>query len=91
MVYHVLQAHIPSHSNKVGVLTAPGSPSEMNLSPLPPPTVLSSVHEVHMFHCFSPVISHVHLLWELVLTAEPIVVMSGSPTTCSRMVQALVR
>ncbi|XP_023722839.1 protein DENND6A isoform X3 [Cryptotermes secundus] len=86
----VLQAHIPSHSNKVGPVTAPGSPSEMNLSPVPPPTVLSSVHEVHMFHCFSPVISHVHLLWELVLTAEPIVVMSGSPTTCSRMVQALV-
>ena len=75
----------------MGVTAVAGSTSDMNLSPLPTPTVLSSVHEVHMFHCFSPVISHVHLLWELVLTAEPIVVMAGSPTTCSEMVQALVR
>lgn len=75
----------------MGVPAIPGSLSEMNLSPSPTPTVLSSVHEVHIFRCFLPVISHVHLLWELVLTAEPIVVMAGSPATCSEMVQALVR
>ncbi|KAJ9584820.1 hypothetical protein L9F63_020841 [Diploptera punctata] len=85
----VLQAQIPCQGNKVGVAATLGS-TEVNLAPLPPPTVLSSVHEVNMFRCFAPVISHVHLLWELVLTAEPIVVMAGSPTTCSEMVQALV-
>ncbi|XP_066995986.2 protein DENND6A [Anabrus simplex] len=89
---NVLQAHIPSQSNKVGLSVITGTPSV----PCPPslqlplPTVLRSVHEVNMFQCFAPVISHMHLLWELVLTAEPIVVMASSPTTCSEMVQALV-
>lgn len=90
----VLQAQIPSQSSKAGVQTLPGSPSKQlpSLSPLPAstPTILPSVHEVNMFRCFSPVISHIHLLWELVLTAEPIVVMAASPTMCSEMVQALV-
>ncbi|KAF4532616.1 hypothetical protein B566_EDAN011529 [Ephemera danica] len=85
-------AYIPSQSNKVGV--SPGSPSKAGCtslsSQLPAPTVLSSVHEVNMFRCFSPIISHVHLLWELVLTAEPIVVMASSPTICSEMVHSLV-
>ncbi|PSN53146.1 Protein DENND6B [Blattella germanica] len=70
----VLQAQIPCQTSSLS-------------SPTP---LMSSVHQVHMFRCFAPVISHVHLLWELVLTAEPIVVMAGSPTTCSEMVQALV-
>lgn len=48
-------------------------------------------HEVNLFNCFSGVMSHIHLLWELVLTAEPLVVMASLPTTCSDMVQALVR
>ncbi len=31
------------------------------------------------------------MLWELVLTGEPIVVMAALPTVCSNTVQALVR
>lgn len=84
---NVLQAHIPSQSNKVGLAAALGSPSQSSLIP----TVLSSVYEVHLFQCFLPVISHIHLLWELILTAEPLVVMASSPSTCSEMVQALIR
>ncbi|KAK7874564.1 hypothetical protein R5R35_013134 [Gryllus longicercus] len=91
---NVLQAQIPSHSSKVGVQAAASPSKQVPSSPLPPPvsapTILPSVHEVHMFRCFAPVISHIHLLWELVLTAEPIVVMASSPTMCSEMVQALV-
>lgn len=63
--------------------------------PLPPathtPIVLSSVHEIDIFRSLCTVLSYTHLLWELVLTAEPIVVMATSPSDCSHMVQSLIR
>lgn len=55
------------------------------------PIVLSSVNEIDIFRSISAVLPYTHLLWELVLTAEPIVVMSTSPSDCSHMVQALMR
>ena len=55
------------------------------------PNVLSSVHEIDIFNSLYSVMSHIHLLWELILTSEPIVVMAASPTDCSHMVQSLVR
>lgn len=57
--------------------------------PVLPPLVLSSLHEIDMFKSLYSVMTHINLLWELVLTAEPIVVMGASPTDCSSMVQAL--
>ena len=36
-----------------------------------------------------PVVEHIHSLWELVLTAEPLVVMAPTPTLCSATVQHL--
>ncbi|XP_008475725.1 protein DENND6A-like [Diaphorina citri] len=42
------------------------------------------------FHKFSSLFSHVHLLWELVLTCEPIIVMTSSPVISSQMVYFLV-
>ncbi|XP_049805952.1 protein DENND6B [Schistocerca nitens] len=86
----VLQAYIPVQSKKPCSVVPSGSPPRMNSLVQPPPTVLRSIHEVNLFRCFSPVVSHVLLLWELVLTGEPIVVMASSPSTCSEMVQALV-
>lgn len=56
-----------------------------------PPQLLSSVQDVDLFQSLGCVLAHVHLLWELVLTAEPIVVMATSPADCSAMVQALTR
>ncbi|XP_015599764.1 protein DENND6A isoform X2 [Cephus cinctus] len=50
---------------------------------------LTSAYESDMFRSLASVVSHVHLLWELVLLSEPIVVMASSPTICSEMVQAL--
>lgn len=55
------------------------------------PTILASVSDTNMFDILAPVLSHVHLLWELVLTAEPLVIMATSPTNCSEMVVALTR
>lgn len=55
------------------------------------PIVLSSVTEIDIFRSLYAVLSYTHLLWELVLTAEPIVVMATSPSDCSHMVQSLMR
>lgn len=55
------------------------------------PIVLSSVTEIDIFRSLYTVISYTHLLWELVLTAEPIVIMATSPSDCSHMVQSLMR
>jgi len=81
------QTQIPSKSSS---LVSPGSPSKVVVQ-APSPTVLLSVHEINLFKNFCPVLSHVHLLWELVLTAEPIIVMAPSPTVCSDMVYSLIR
>lgn len=62
-----------------------------SIPPLVQPQLLGSVQDVDLFRSLGCVLSHVHLLWELVLIAEPIVVMASSPTDCSAMVQALTR
>ncbi|XP_055857849.1 protein DENND6A [Episyrphus balteatus] len=51
---------------------------------------ISSVSEIDVFRSLSCVISNVYTLWELVLTAEPIVVIGSSPADTSHMVQSLV-
>lgn len=53
--------------------------------------VLSSVNEIDIFRSLCSVLPYTHMLWELVLTAEPIVVMASSPNDCSHMVQTLSR
>lgn len=50
---------------------------------------LLSAHETDLFATLQPVLDHLHMLWELVLTAEPIVVIATVPTDCSAMVHAL--
>lgn len=51
--------------------------------------VLSSVHELDLFRCFQPVLTHVQTLWELMLLGEPLVVLAPSPDVSSEMVLAL--
>ncbi|XP_037282196.1 protein DENND6B isoform X2 [Rhipicephalus microplus] len=77
-----LEARIPPLQ---GLGSTLGSPSvQPGLDPVP------SVHEVDLFRCLMPLLSHIQLLWELVLVAEPIVVMAPSPAVCSDTVLALV-
>ncbi|XP_066585732.1 protein DENND6A-like [Prorops nasuta] len=52
--------------------------------------ILTSAYEGNIFRSLASVLNYIHLLWELVLLCEPIVVIAGSPTVCSEMVQALV-
>ena len=42
-----------------------------------------------LFSVMSPLLDHLHTLWELSLTAEPLVVQAASPAQCSATVQAL--
>ncbi|XP_070559229.1 protein DENND6A-like isoform X2 [Ptychodera flava] len=85
----VLQVRIPSKQEK-----APSQSQIKKTTPLSPgsapPIIIPSVNEVEVFKCFQPVLPHIQLLWELILTNEPIVVMAPSPTICSDTVQALV-
>ncbi|KAF5284781.1 hypothetical protein FQA39_LY04506 [Lamprigera yunnana] len=52
---------------------------------------ISFTDDLDLFVILQPVLSHIHLLWELVLTSEPLVVMASSPTNCSAMVLALTK
>lgn len=53
--------------------------------------IQTTVEDLNLFEIFLPVLSHLDMLWELVITAEPLVIMASSPTSCSAMVLALTR
>ncbi|XP_050314478.1 protein DENND6A [Anthonomus grandis grandis] len=74
----VFQTYIPDHTTLRG--------NEIGEN-----KVLTKIDDLNLFELFKPVLSHIHLLWELVITSEPIVVMASSPTNCSLMVLALTR
>ncbi|CAN7989094.1 unnamed protein product [Ixodes hexagonus] len=82
----VVQARIPTLQGLGRPLAPPPSSAPQGglIDPLP------SVHEADLFRCLLPMLSHVQLLWELVLVAEPVVVMASSPAVCSETVHALV-
>lgn len=83
----LFQTYIPNHYRKLSVSdVASNSTLRKDSDQF---LVLTSVYEDNIFQSLAVVVTHIHLLWELVLLAEPIVVMASSPTMCSRMVQAL--
>ena len=51
--------------------------------------LLPAFETIDLFLCLLPVIEHAHALWELILTAEPLVVMASNPALCSSTVQYL--
>ncbi|KAM9673632.1 protein DENND6B isoform 2-T2 [Trichechus inunguis] len=82
----VVQVHIPTRVDQPES-SPPKQCSQENL--LPAPVVLTSVHELDLFRCLQPVLTHVQTLWELMLLGEPLVVLAPSPTVSSEMVLAL--
>lgn len=52
--------------------------------------VISSINELELFQSLGFTIDNLFTLWELVISAEPIVVFGTSPADCSHMVQCLV-
>nr|XP_046235664.1 protein DENND6B isoform X1 [Scatophagus argus] len=84
----VFQVRIPSKTDKPGGSPVRQTPRE----DLPPaPTLLPSIHELDLFKCFQSVLIHLHILWELMLLGEPLVIMAPSPTVSSETVLALIR
>nr|XP_006976206.1 protein DENND6B isoform X2 [Peromyscus maniculatus bairdii] len=82
----VIQVRIPSRVDKLES-NPPKQCDQENL--LPAPVVLASVHELDLFRCFRPVLTHVQTLWELMLLGEPLVVLAPSPDVSSELVLAL--
>ncbi|XP_054163497.1 protein DENND6A-like [Oppia nitens] len=64
------------------------SSSQQSLTPYP--LVIPSVYELNIYKSLASIITHVQLLWELILTCEPITVMASTPDVCSETVQSLV-
>lgn len=88
---HLFQVHLPSLSTRSvesGCETVSLFPNQVG-GDLFLPTTLGSFETVDLFTCLMPVVEHMHTLWELVLTAEPLVVMAPTPTLCSATVQHL--
>ena len=84
-----MQVRIPTKHDKIGTWFAlegqsspPHSPSSL--------IGMGTYGDRDSFRLLFPILTQVHLLWELVLTAEPLVVMASTPGTCSEMVQALI-
>ncbi|XP_046841113.1 protein DENND6A-like, partial [Xenia sp. Carnegie-2017] len=88
----LIQVHLPSGKDKPGTILSPSSSLE-NTNAIPAPPIQISIpllKETDMYRCISPVLNSIHLLWELVLLNEPIVVMAPSPSLCSDVVQTLI-
>ena len=66
------------------------SPSSSQTSLNPYPIVIPSVYELNIYKSFASIVTHIQLLWELILTCEPITVMAPTPDVCSETVQSLV-
>jgi hypothetical protein len=53
------------------------------------PRLIPFVHDVNTYQALSSVLTHIQLLWELILLNEPIAILGTFPTNCSQTVQAL--
>lgn len=73
----LLHTRLPSTADKAGLL----APTPCLSVPVP--------NQVQVFGVLSGLVYQLHLLWELVLTAEPVVVMAATPTTAANTVHAL--
>lgn len=76
------QVQIPSENSQYNVTSLLSSASV--------PDVVPSLHLNNLYGCLGDCVYQVHVLWELVLIGEPVVVMAWSPEVCSQLVQALV-
>lgn len=83
------QTYIPNHAFK----TVAPNVAATDCAPAKAATarslILTSAYDGDMYKTLSSIVAHVHLLWELVLLSEPIVVMASSPTRSSEIVHTL--
>lgn len=53
------------------------------------PRLIPFVYDVNTYQSLLSVITHIQILWELILLNEPIAIIGNFPTKCSQTVQAL--
>ncbi|XP_017768468.1 PREDICTED: protein DENND6B isoform X2 [Nicrophorus vespilloides] len=85
----VFQTFIPHQRNSTSLILQLAGLNEVATSS--ENQIQASVEDLNLFDIFQPVLSHIDMLWELVITAEPLIVMASSPNHCSLMVLALTR
>jgi len=80
----LIELHIPSSTARSG----DSSCETVTVSSSAPMSPLSLL-DTELFLVLLPMLEHLHILWELSLSAEPLVVQAPSPAQCSATVQAL--
>lgn len=100
MLNVIFQIHVPHKSenftnssiNEISSsqLTLSASSSSLSSKSNTPLVVIPSIYEVNIFRSLLPIISHIQLVWELVLTCEPLIVMAPTPDVSSEVVQTLI-
>ncbi|XP_043659658.1 protein DENND6B isoform X2 [Drosophila teissieri] len=90
--YQICIPRTSSSSRKSTAAEGVGSAGETPpaMAACPAAKVLASVNEIELFRSLDFVMEQLYTLWELVITAEPIVVVGTSPADCSHMVQTLL-
>lgn len=81
-----LTYHVPFSSSTPHII----DPSTRVLAFTPRDQVVSNLQSVNIYSVFRAMPTKLWLLWELVLTGEPILLVSPSPTQCSDAVIGLV-
>lgn len=89
LYFFILQTYIPNQKNASNLSLQLASTNEVPTST--ENQIQTPVDDLNLFEILQPILSHVDMLWELVITAEPLIVMASSPTYCSSMVLALIR
>lgn len=82
----LVQVRLPTKSDKPGDTRGPDEAIKRSSAVM----VIPAVHDLNLYQALQPVLNNFELIWELVLTNEPIVVIATSPTLCANTVQALV-
>ncbi|XP_011501868.1 PREDICTED: protein DENND6A [Ceratosolen solmsi marchali] len=85
----LFQTYIPNHVFKTTVPNIAAIDCAPAKAAAARSLILTSAFEGDLFKSLSSIMAHMHLLWELVLLSEPIVVMASSPTICSEIVHTL--
>jgi len=81
----LIDLHIPSVASRAGE----ASQETVTVSSSGPLVPLPSLDSTSLFSVLLPLLESLHTLWELALTAEPLVVLAPSPAQCSATVQAV--
>jgi hypothetical protein len=81
----LLHLHIPSAASRAGE----SCQETVTVSSAGPLCPLPAQEAASLFSVLLPLLESLHTLWELALTAEPLVVQAPSPAQCSATVQAV--